>query len=81
MISARQIRAARGLSLLGQRELAARAEIGIATLRRIEAAVDEITGTAQTMSRIQRALEEAGIVFIDQDGKSGPGVKLRDPLP
>jgi transcriptional regulator with XRE-family HTH domain len=81
MISARQIRAARALLLLGQRELAARAEIGIATLRRIEAAVDEITGTAQTMSRIQRALEAAGIVFIDQDGKSGPGVKLRDPLP
>ena len=33
------------------------------------------------MARIQRALEAAGIVFIDQDGKNGPGVKLRDPLP
>jgi hypothetical protein len=56
-------------------------ETGIATVRRIEAAVDEITGTAQTVSKIQRALETAGIIFIDQDERYGPGVRLRKPPP
>ena len=79
MISPRQIRAARALIGLGQRELAQRAAIGVATIRRIEAAVDEITGTAKTMSRIQRALEAGGIIFIDQDSEGGPGVRLRNP--
>jgi hypothetical protein len=54
---------------------------GHRTVRRIEAAVDEITGTAQTVSKIQRALETAGIIFIDQDEKHAPGVRLRKPPP
>ena len=81
MVTSRQIRAARALALLGQIELAERAGIGVATLRRIEASIDEVTGTAQSLFRIQRALEEAGIVFIEQDGSSGPGVRLRDRMP
>lgn len=81
MISARQIRAARALVGLGQHELASRAGCGIATIRRIEALPDEIRGNAQTLDRIQKALEAAGIVFIDQDGSNGPGVRLRRPLP
>ena len=36
--------------------------------------------TGQTIERIQRALEVAGIVFIEQDGRSGPGVRLRKPI-
>jgi transcriptional regulator with XRE-family HTH domain len=81
MIVPRQIRAARALVGLSQHEVARRAGIGIATVRRIEAAVEEITGTAQTVSKIQRALETAGIIFIDQDEERGPGVRLRKPLP
>jgi hypothetical protein len=37
-------------------------------------------GTAQTMARIQRALEAAGINFIDEDGAQGPGLRLKKPL-
>ncbi len=81
MIYPLQIRAARVLLKLSQGELAERSRIGLATLKRIEAAGDELTGTAQTMARIQRALEAAGIVFIDQDEKNGPGVRLKKPLP
>ena len=81
MINPRQIRAARALVGLGQRELALVAGIGIATLRRIEASSEAITGTAQTVGRIQRALEAAGIAFIDQDENQGPGVRLKKPLP
>ena len=50
------------------------------TIKRIEAAGSELIGTAQTMARIQRALEFKGIVFIDQDEKKGPGVRLKKPL-
>jgi transcriptional regulator with XRE-family HTH domain len=81
MIGARQIKAARALTGLSQRDVATRAGIGIATMRRIEAAIDEVTGSAQTLSRIQKALESEGVRFIDQDDQGGPGVRLRKTLP
>ncbi len=80
MIHPRQIRAARALAGLSQEDLAAKAGIGIATLRRIEGA-DDVSGTAQTLARIERALEAAGVVFLAQDVKTGPGVRLRRRLP
>jgi transcriptional regulator with XRE-family HTH domain len=75
-----QVRAARVLLGLSQQELAEASQIGLATLKRVEAAGGELTGTAQTMARIERALESKGIVFIDQDDKLGPGVRLKKPL-
>jgi hypothetical protein len=36
--------------------------------------------TATNLDLIQRALEKAGIEFIDQNG-GGPGVRLRDRVP
>ena len=33
-------------------------------------------GHAETLRKIQRALEEAGVIFIDENG-DGPGVRLR----
>jgi len=81
MIRPMQIRAARGLLGFSQAELAKRASIGLATLQRLEASGAEIRGSAQTTARLQRALEAAGIIFIDQDGERGPGVRMRDPLP
>ena len=79
VITARQIRAARALTGLGQQELADRARVGVATIRRIEAAADEITGSARSMARIEHALAAAGVIFIDQDETAGPGVRLRRP--
>jgi transcriptional regulator with XRE-family HTH domain len=75
-----QISAARTLLNMSQQELARRASVGLGTIKRIEAARQDLTGTAQTLARIERALESAGIVFIDQDEKNGPGVRLRDPI-
>jgi hypothetical protein len=34
----------------------------------------------QTVVAIQKALEKSGVVFIDQDDKQGPGVRLTKPL-
>jgi transcriptional regulator with XRE-family HTH domain len=65
---------------MSQDELAERASLSVITIKRIEAAGTELKGTAQTMGSIQRALESKGIVFIDQDEKQGPGVRLKKPL-
>ena len=81
MIRSVQIRAARALLAMSQQDLATRAAVGLNTVKRIEAALDHPTGTIQTLLRITRALEQAGILFIDQDEERGPGVRLRTPLP
>ena len=81
MIYPVQVRAARGLLGLSQEDLARRASIGVVTLKRLEAAGTEIRGSAQTMARIQKALEQAGIIFVAQDSHTGPGVRLRHPVP
>jgi transcriptional regulator with XRE-family HTH domain len=76
MIFAQQIRAARALLDLSQRELADLASVGIATVKRIEASA-EIRGAADTYWKIQAALERAGVEFIPGDETKGPGVRLK----
>ena len=80
MIVASQIRAARGLLGISQTELAERAGVGMATVKRLEGSHGELRGLAQTALSVQRALEKAGVEFIDQDDKKGPGVRLKKPL-
>jgi transcriptional regulator with XRE-family HTH domain len=75
-----QIRAARALVGVSQSELAELAKVGVATVRRIEAAREQVSGNVQSLVRIQRALESKGVEFIDQDDKQGPGVRLKKPL-
>ena len=81
MIRSVQIRAARALVAMSQQDLATKAAVGLNTVKRIEAVGEEPTGTIQTLLRIKKALEQAGILFIDQDNEHGPGVRLRKPLP
>jgi predicted transcriptional regulator len=76
-ISGRQIAAARALLGVGQVELAEKANISAPTLRRMEASVGKVSGTANNVAAVGRALESAGVIFIDQNG-NGPGVRLRD---
>jgi transcriptional regulator with XRE-family HTH domain len=75
MIGAAQIRAARALLNLSQTELAELASVHVATVRRLEGS-REIRGAAETVWKIQIALERAGIEFIAEDLGSGPGVRL-----
>jgi DNA-binding XRE family transcriptional regulator len=79
MIFAGEIRAARGLLGWTQVELAEAAGVGIATVRRLEAAGAEIRGSVETVWKIQTALEAAGIEFISAEGGKGPGVRLKAP--
>jgi transcriptional regulator with XRE-family HTH domain len=75
MIDSAQIRAARGLLNLSQAELASAAAVHVATIRRLEAAPG-IRGAAETLWKLQTALERAGVVFIPADPTGGPGVRL-----
>jgi transcriptional regulator with XRE-family HTH domain len=79
MIFPHQLRAARALLDMSQEELAKAAGVGVMTVKRMEAARPEITGSARTVHKIQTALEEAGIVFIAADAQGGLGVRLRSP--
>jgi transcriptional regulator with XRE-family HTH domain len=76
MVTPAQCRAARGLLGWSQHELARQAGVGIVTVHQLE------TGASQprraTLEVIRRALESAGVEFIDENG-GGPGVRLRKP--
>jgi transcriptional regulator with XRE-family HTH domain len=76
MLHPAQIRAARALLGWRQDDLAKAADIGAATVRRIEV-LKSPAGNVATLIRIQKALEKAGIIFLDADRNAGFGVRLK----
>ncbi len=70
-----QIRAARGLLRWSAEDLAREAALGLATIRRAEGAENETSMTLANDLAVRRALESAGVEFIDENG-GGPGVRL-----
>jgi hypothetical protein len=76
VIGPAQIRAARALLDVNQTKLSEWASISVATLKRIEGA-SEIRGAADTLWRIQQALERAGIEFIPEEAGRGAGVRFK----
>jgi predicted transcriptional regulator len=76
MVTPEQCRAARGLLDWSQQELALRAQIGIVTVRQLEAGT--IEPRRATLAMVRLAFESAGVQFIDENG-GGAGVRLRDP--
>jgi transcriptional regulator with XRE-family HTH domain len=79
LLYSQQIRAARSLLGWSQAELAERADVGEMTVKRLESKAGIVGGTVDTVLRIQRALEKAGVVFISADKEAGPGVRLKGP--
>jgi transcriptional regulator with XRE-family HTH domain len=75
VIVAAQIRAARALLRWSARELAERAEIGLATVQRLELDDGVPSGRARTLLQLQQALESAGVEFIGTPDDK-PGVRL-----
>jgi hypothetical protein len=71
-----QIRAARVLLRWTVNDLAREAALGRNTILRAEVADDQTSLTAANDLALRRALETAGVEFIDEDG-GGPGVRLR----
>ena len=80
MITVAQLRAARALIGWSQPELAERSGVGIATIRRMEGARGLPKTTAENVWKVQQALEDAGVVFTEQDYDRGPGVHLKEPI-
>jgi transcriptional regulator with XRE-family HTH domain len=69
-----QIRAARALLGWSQTTLARSSGIGLATLQRIEQSKGVLKGNFETVMKIQKTLENAGIQFMDDE--LGDGVRL-----
>lgn len=78
MITSEQIRAARQLIRVTADELASRAGVGVATLRRFELMAGVPSGNARSVEAIQVALEHMGIEFIGSP-EDRPGVRLKQP--
>ncbi len=80
MISAAQLRAARALLGLDQRNLAELSNLSVPTIQRMEASDGVIRGNVNSLMKLVGALDNAGIELIgegavSQDG--GRGVRLK----
>ena len=80
MITAPQLRAARALLGLDQRALADAAQLSLPTIQRMEASDGIIRGTVDSLMKLVRALDVAGVELIGEDATSsggGRGVRLK----
>lgn len=75
IVTIEQLRAARSLLGWSQSDLAARANLSVPTVKRLEGGFGpQVSDDAR--KRMRRALEAGGVEFIDENG-GGPGVRLR----
>jgi transcriptional regulator with XRE-family HTH domain len=75
LVIVRQIRAARSLLGWEQNDLAVRSGVAVSTIRRIEGLKDApISANFETIEKIRRAFERAGVEFL---GYPCPGVRVR----
>jgi len=82
MITAAQLRAARALLGIDQRQLAELAGLSVPTIQRMEASDGVIRGNVDSLMKLIAALDSAGIGLIDEGTVSpggGRGVRLKLP--
>ncbi len=80
MITAAQLRAARALVGIDQRELAEIAGLSVPTIQRMEASDGVIRGNVDSLMKLIAALETKGIVLINEGAASsegGRGIRLK----
>jgi len=80
MITAAQLRAARVLLGVDQRQLAELSGLSVPTIQRMEASETMVRGNVDSLVKLITALEAAGIELIDEGAVSsaeGRGVRLR----
>jgi transcriptional regulator with XRE-family HTH domain len=70
----RMARAALGWSL---KDLADRADVNINTISRYESGSQVMSGT---ISKIEAVLLKEGVIFLEEEGHLGPGVRLKRQL-
>ena len=80
MISAAQLRAARALLGIDQRELAKRCGLSLPTIQRMEASDGVVRGNVNSLMKLVDALAANGIELIGEGATSsagGRGVRLK----
>jgi transcriptional regulator with XRE-family HTH domain len=80
MITAPQLRAARALLGIDQRQLAALADLSVPTIQRMEASDGVIRGTVDSLMKLLTAFDQAGVELIAEGAVSssgGRGVRLK----
>jgi transcriptional regulator with XRE-family HTH domain len=75
VVTNEQLRAARALLGLSQTEVASRADLSVPTIKRLEGGFGPKVSD-EAREKLQKTLEAAGIVFIDENG-GGAGVRFR----
>ncbi len=81
MITAAQLRAARALLDLDQRMLAELSGLSVPTIQRMEASEGVVRGTVDSLMKLVRALDTAGIELISEGAVSaggGRGIRLKE---
>jgi predicted transcriptional regulator len=84
MITAAQMRAARALLGIDQRELAEMSGVSLPTIQRMEASDGTVRGVIDTLMKVVEALDRAGIELIGDNAVSsvgGRGVRLKPVRP
>ena len=82
MITAAQMRAARALLGIDQRQLADLSGVSLPTIQRMEASEGTVRGVVDTLTKVVEALDRAGIELIGDNAVSregGRGVRLKQP--
>ena len=80
MITASQVRAARALLGIDQRQLADLSGLSLPTIQRMEGSEDMIRSNVNSLMKLMAALEKAGIELITEGAVShggGRGVRLK----
>lgn len=79
MITAAQLRAARALLSLDQKELAELTGLSLPTIQRMEGSDDMIRGNVDSLTKLVTAINKAGVELIGENVPStgqGRGVRL-----
>jgi transcriptional regulator with XRE-family HTH domain len=80
MITAAQLRAARALIGMDQRDLAAASGLSLPTIQRMEASEGVIRGNVDSLMKLIAALEASGVELINEGAaseKGGRGIRLQ----
>lgn len=80
MITSCQMRAARAMLAIDQKQLADLAGVSVPTIQRMEASNGNVRGVISTLTKVVEALDAAGIELIGEGMPSvgtGRGVRLK----
>lgn len=83
ILTGEQLRAARAMLRLDQKQFAALAHVTVGVIRRMERSRGPIIAAPELLEAIRIAIDEAGIEFIQPghfEGVGGPGLRMKAEL-